>query len=325
MSAPVGFPGLSVGHATDIVARSGTTAVVFDTPAVCGVAVHGAAPGTRETDLLRPGNLNPGVDAIILSGGSAYGLAAGDGAHAALADAGRGFQVGPHRIPIVPAAIVFDLSEHRADYRALGVQAVRSALTGSDFSEGSVGAGTGASVAGLKGGIGIACETAGGASVLAIIIANSIGALTAANGPWFRARHFERGGEFGGLTPPPEADFASVRTKRDAPAGANTVIGLIATDAALTVADASRLATAAHDGIAIAAWPAHTILDGDTLFSASTGRLPGPANPEDIITLHAAAVRAVARAMARAVFHAEPLEGDTLPTWRATYQSYLRS
>ncbi|WMS41763.1 P1 family peptidase [Acuticoccus sp. MNP-M23] len=312
-------PGLSVGNAADEVRRTGTTAVVFDQPATASVAVRGGAPGTRETDLLQPGNLNPGVDAIVLSGGSAFGLAAADGAQRALAEAGRGFQVRTFRIPIVPAAIIFDLSEGLADYAALGGAAVRAALEGSDRGVGTLGAGTNANTAGLKGGLGSASETVGGATVGAIVAVNAVGSVTAANGPWFRAAPFEQQGEFGGLHAPAEADFASVVTKHTASARENTVIAIVATDAALSVAEAHRLAGVAHDGIALAAYPAHTLLDGDTVFAASTGRAPAPASPADFIALHAAATRALARAMARGVYEASAVPGDRFPTWRERY------
>ncbi len=146
-----------------------------------------------------------------------------------------------------------------------------------------------------------------------------MGSLTATNGPWFRAAPFERDGEFGGLHAPPEADFASVLTKHSASARENTVIAIVATDAALTVAEAHRLASVAHDGIALAAYPAHTLLDGDTVFAASTGLAPAPASPLDVIALHAAAVRVLARAMARGVYEATPAPGDRFPTWRERY------
>jgi L-aminopeptidase/D-esterase-like protein len=217
----------------------------------------------------------------------------------------------------VPGAIIFDLQGERPDYRALGEQAVAAALDGpADRTLGTIGAGAGATTANLKGGLGAASARVGSATVGAIVVVNAVGAATAANGPWFRAAPFERYNEFGGLTPPPEADFASVRTKLSAAAGASTVIGLLATDAALDRAQARRLAVTAHDGIALAIFPAHTILDGDTLFAASTGRAPAPASTEERIALGAAAVTTLARAIARAVHAATPAPGDRLPTWR---------
>ncbi|MEO1104408.1 MAG: P1 family peptidase, partial [Pseudomonadota bacterium] len=249
MSHLADVPGLAVGNATDLAARTGVTTVFFDAPAVCGVNVAGGAPGTRETDLLRPGNLNPGVDAVCLCGGSAFGLAAADGVQRKLHDIGRGFEVGPHKVPIVPAAVIFDLTAPPIDYRALGRQSMEAALAGSDRRIGTVGAGTNANTAGLKGGLGSASERVENATVGALVVVNAVGTATAADGPWFRAAPFERNDEFGGLTPPPTADFAGLRTKVGASAGSNTVIAIIATDAILTTAEAERLARSAHDGI----------------------------------------------------------------------------
>ena len=309
--------GVSVGHAA--VARSGATVIVFDEAAVCGVSVLGGAPGTRETDSLRPGGLCPPVEAVTLSGGSAFGLATADGAQRALHARGRGFAVGPHHVPIVPGAVVFDLSGPPADYRSLGEEAVERALAGTDRRLGTVGAGTNATTARLKGGIGSASERVGDATVGAIVVVNAVGAVTAANGPWFRSAPFERDGEFGGLGAPPEADFASVHTKLGATLGGNTVIACIATDRSLSVAEANRLALSAHSGIVLATWPAHTLFDGDTVFAASTAKLPPVDDPIERMNLSVAATRALARAMARAVYEAEEAEDDRFPTWRSLY------
>ncbi|MEM0909048.1 MAG: P1 family peptidase [Pseudomonadota bacterium] len=313
--------GLRVGHASDFCARTGTTAIVFDRPAVCGVSVLGGAPGTVETDALRPGNLCPAVDAVTLSGGSAFGIAAAAGAQRALHQAGRGFQVGPHRVPIVPGAVVFDLGGPPPDYAALGERAATAALTGTDRTIGTVGAGVGATTARLKGGVGSAAEAVGDDTVGALVVVNAVGAVTAANGPWFRAAPFERNGEFGNLATAPQADFATVNTKLDATLGANTTIALIATDRTLDVAAATRLARSAHDGLVLSIWPSHTLFDGDTVFAASTATTPARADPLDQMALVTAASRALARAVARAVYAAEAFEGDRFPTWQALYGS----
>jgi len=170
-------PGLRVGHASDHAARTGSTVVVFDEPAVCAVDVRGGAPGTRETDALRPGGLSPPVDAVCLSGGSAFGLAAGDGAQRALLARGRGFSVREQRIPIVPAAILFDLEGPPADFAAFGAAAVEAAFVGSDTALGTIGAGVNATTAGLKGGIGAALEILPGAAVGALVAVNAVGFL----------------------------------------------------------------------------------------------------------------------------------------------------
>lgn len=327
MSHICDIAGVRVGHASDAARRTGTTSIIFDEPAVCSVAIHGGAPGTRETDALRPGNLNPPVDAVVLSGGSAFGLAAADGAMRALHNAGRGYAVGPHRIPIVPAAIIFDLSSAfdlsgtLPNYAKLGRESVEAALAAPDRRVGTVGAGVGATTATLKGGIGSAVETTGHGSVGAIVAVNAVGAVTALDAPFFRAAAMEREGEFGGLRAPPEADFQSIVTKVDAAAGANTVIALIATDVALDTAEAQRLAVSAHDGLALAIWPSHTLFDGDTVFAASTGAHERPTSARGWVELHAAATRALARAITIGVHAATPSDGDLKPTWQALYGS----
>jgi len=315
MSHICDVPGLSVGHATDHAARSGVTTILFEAAAVCGVSVTGGAPGTRDTDVLRPGGLNPRVEAVCLSGGSAFGIGSADGVQRALHRHGRGFELGPHRVPIVPGAVVFDLSGPLPDYAALGAESVERALAGSDRGLGTLGAGTGATTAQLKGGIGSAAERVGDCVVGALAVVNAVGSVVAANGPWFRAAPFERDGEFGGLHAPPEADFASIVTKLGAALGNNTIIGIVVTDRTLSVAAANRLAQSAHDGIALATWPAHTMFDGDTIFAASTARAPAAEDPLDGLALAAAAVRAMARAVTRGVYEATASDGDRFPTW----------
>ncbi|GAB5377055.1 MAG: P1 family peptidase [Acuticoccus sp.] len=319
MSHLCDVPGLSVGHASDAAARTGVTTIVFDEQAVCGVSVTGGAPGTRETDVLKPGGLNPRIDAVCLSGGSAFGIGSGDGVQRALHAHGRGFALGPHRIPIVPGAVVFDLTAPPANFAALGAESVERALAGSDRGLGTIGAGTGATTAQLKGGIGAAYERVGDVVVGALAVVNAVGSVVAANGPWFRAHPFERDGEFGGLYPPPHADFATIETKLAAALGTNTIIGIVATDRTLSPAAANRLAASAHDGIALATWPAHTMFDGDTIFAVSTGQKPASEDPVDGLALAAAAVRAMARAVTRGVYEATPADGDRFPTYREQY------
>ncbi|MFC6490940.1 P1 family peptidase [Nitratireductor sp. GCM10026969] len=316
--------GLRVGNNGDARLKSGVTAVVCDMPAVAGVQVLGGAPGTRETDLLAPHNLVEGVDAVVLSGGSAFGLDAASGAQAALREMGRGFAVAGHRVPIVPAAILFDLANggdkdwgRFPPYRELGYTATETAQA--DFALGSHGAGTGAMTAGLKGGLGSAsCILENGVTVGALVAVNAVGSVTVGDTAHFWAAPFEIGAEFGGLglpSPLPE-DARKVTTKFTAPSpGTNTTIGVIATDAKLTKAAAKRLAIAAHDGIARAIWPAHTPLDGDLVFALATGHRDVEPDPVSIVELHAAAAAVMSRAVARGVFLAEAAADDPVPVW----------
>lgn len=322
--------GLSVGNAADAALRTGVTVVVADTPAVASVAVMGGAPGTRETDLLAPEQTVRGVDALVLSGGSAYGLDAAAGVVAGLAAAGRGFPVGAVRIPIVPAAILFDIGAMAgapfllgaADppWRTLGRAALDGA--GADFALGSVGAGTGATTAGLRGGLGSASTRLDdGTTVGALVAVNAVGSVTMADGPHFWAAPFEIDGEFGGLGPPPSlpGGVSSVRMKSvDAPLAATT-IAIVATDADLTKAEARRLAVAAHDGLARAIWPAHTPFDGDLVFAVATGRRPLADRGRDLLVLSAVAAATLARAVARGVHAAAPADGVGPPSWRERF------
>ena len=308
--------GLSVGQASDDRIKTGVTVVVGHAPMVAGVHVMGGAPGTRETDLLAPSATVPGVDALVLSGGSAFGLAAADGVAAGLREAGRGFEAAGHRVPIVPAAILFDLANGGAKdwsdtpYPGLGRAAF--AARGAPVALGSHGAGTGALVAGLKGGQGSASAVMpSGAMVGALAAVNALGQVTAGDGPAFWAAPFEEGDEFGGMGAAP-APAPPPRTKLGE--GGNTTIAIVATDLTLTKAQATRMAVAAHDGIARAIVPAHTPLDGDLVFAASTGRKS--ATEEDLMMLGHVAATCLARAIARGVYHATAAEGDLLPTWR---------
>lgn len=303
--------GLTVGQAQT--KGSGVSIVVGDAPMVAGVHVMGGAPGTRETDLLKPDAMVGGVDALVLSGGSAFGIASADGVVRALADDGRGFEAAGHRVPIVPAAILFDLplaGNPSPDYAALGAAAY--AARGRDVSEGSVGAGTGATVARWKGGIGTAStRLPDGVTVGALVAVNALGEVTAGNGPHFWAAPFEQEAEFGGLGPLPGV-APPPQTKLDS--FSNTTIAVVATDATLTKAEATRMAIAAHDGIARAIVPAHTPFDGDLVFACSTARH----DPTDPLQLGHAGAECLARAIARAVYHATPVPNGP-PTWRETF------
>lgn len=305
--------GLRVGNAADPEVKSGVTVVTADAPFICGVHVMGGAPGTRETDLLAPDKTVEQVDALVLSGGSALGLDAASGVADALRAAGRGFDVGGQRVPIVPAAILFDLLNGgdkdwiMNPYNWLGREALAAAAP--DFALGSAGAGTGALTAGLKGGLGSASVVLpDGATVGALVAVNALGSATMGAGRHFWAAPFEFAEEFGGLGPGPVDPTAIPAIKGVARTA--TTLAIVATDAALSQAQATRMAVAAHDGMARALVPSHTPMDGDLVFAASAGsRVSDP-----LLLGHAAAI-CVARAIARGVYAATPAPGDILPCW----------
>lgn len=316
--------GLKVGHADDAKLKSGVTAILCDEPAVASVQVLGGAPGTRETDLLEPHNTVDRVDAFVLSGGSAFGLDAASGAQAALVESGRGFPAGPYRVPIVPAAILFDLANggdkdwgRYPPYRELGFAALNDAKA--DFAVGTQGAGAGATTADLKGGLGSASTLLHdhGVTVGALAAVNCLGTATISGTRHFWAAPFELGDEFGGLgMPSPLPDDAShLRIKYRDDARTNTTIAVIATDAKLNKAECKRLASAAHDGFARAIWPSHTPMDGDLIFAVSMGKKSLDREKGAMIDLCAAAASTMARAIARGVFAATPRDGDIFPCW----------
>ncbi|HHX90876.1 MAG TPA: P1 family peptidase [Paracoccus sp.] len=312
--------GLVVGNAEDHVVKTGSTVLLGARPFVAGVHVMGGAPGTRETDLLAPDKLVQEVDALVLSGGSAFGLDAPSGVADALRAQGRGFAVGDQRVPIVPGAILFDLinggNKNWAEnpYKALGRAALANA--GTDFALGSVGAGAGAATFRVKGGLGSASVVLeSGITLGALVAVNSVGSPLVGDTRHFWAAPWEMGDEFGGLGLPARFDpghepFCGKRL------GEATTIAIIATDAALTKAQATRLATAAHDGFARAIVPAHTPLDGDLIFAAATGARPLDDPLTDTFALGHAAAVCLARAVARGVHAATPAPGDMQPCWR---------
>jgi L-aminopeptidase/D-esterase-like protein len=294
--------GLNVGCAHDATLKSGVTVLTADAPFTCGVHVMGGAPGTRETDLLAPDKTVQAVDAIVLSGGSAFGLDAASGVADMLRSEGRGFKVGNVTVPIVPAAILFDLLNggdknwQVNPYNQLGVKAYLE--RGASFKLGTSGAGFGATTANLKGGLGSASmQLPGGVIVGALVAVNAIGSATVGDGPHFWAAPFEENGEFGNLGPSPTYPTGRPATKGH---GQNTTIGIIATNAKLTQAQCTRLATAAHDGIARAMVPSHTPMDGDLIFAGSHG----DQECDDLIYLGYAAATCMARAIARGVYEA---------------------
>ncbi|MCC6007511.1 MAG: P1 family peptidase [Rhodobacteraceae bacterium] len=301
--------GLRVGNADDGTLRSGVTVVTADAPFVAGVSVMGGAPGTRETDLLAPDKTVQQVDALVLSGGSAFGLDAASGVADALRNAGRGFAApGGVRVPIVPAAILFDLANAgqkdwaENPYRALGRAALAAASE--EFALGSAGAGRGATISGLKGGLGSASVLLStGYTVAALVAVNAIGSVTVGTGPHFWAAPWEVEDEFGGFGHAPADSFDPMTEPGPGKArGTATTIAIVATDAVLDQAQATRMAVAAHDGLARAIVPAHTPLDGDLVFAAATGARPlGDPLRDTALIGHAAAV-CLARAVARGVW-----------------------
>ena len=317
--------GLRVGNADDPRLCSGVTVLTADAPFTAAVQVMGGAPGTRETDLLAPGGLVQQVDALVLAGGSAFGLAAAQGVMDALASGGRGFAVGAARVPIVPAAILFDLlnggdKAWRANpYPDLGGRALSAAAA--TFALGTAGAGFGATTGRWKGGLGSASAIlSNGITVGALVAVNALGSATVGEGPHFWAAPWEIGGEFGALGLPP----AFLATHEPAPAkrlGEATTIAIIATDAGLSRSQAQRMAIAAHDGIARALVPSHTLLDGDLVFAAATGekRLANPV--ADSFALGHAAACVLARAIARAIYLATPHPGDAAPAWSSRFRA----
>lgn len=315
--------GLAVGNAQNDRLKSGVTALICDQATIAAVQVLGGAPGASETDLLDPHNLVDTVDAIVLSGGSAYGLDAATGVREVLRERGRGFVYGKVTVPIVPAAILFDLLNGgdkdwsgRPPYFDLARQAAESARQ--DFGLGTAGAGCGAFTAGLKGGLGSASTVlANGVTVGALVAVNACGSATVGDTQSFWAAPFEIDNEFGGLglPNPMPANAAKVKLKHRAAAGQNTTIAIIATDAILTAAGAKRLAISAHDGFARALWPVHTPIDGDLVFALATGASRVTPQLDDMLDLHAAAASTMARAIARAVYAATPAPDDIFPTW----------
>ncbi|MFK7764165.1 MAG: P1 family peptidase [Roseobacter sp.] len=310
--------GLMVGHAQDHTLGSGTTVLTARSPFVASCHVMGGAPGTRETDLLAPDKTVETVDALVLSGGSAFGLDACSGVMEQLRKQGRGYPAGPARVPIVPGAVIFDLyagqeKQWRASpYPALGAAAFDAASD--DFEIGTIGAGTGALTAMLKGGLGSASlRLDGGATVGALVVANPFGSVTTPGDRHFHAAPFEIEAEFGGVGPDLKTGQGMGFTSRKAQAFAaanNTVIAIVATDAAMTKAECNRVATAAHAGIARACVPSHTPADGDIIFALSTGAT----HAETGLIGHAAAL-CLTRAIARAVHAATPAAADALPCW----------
>lgn len=306
------IPGLQIGHAQNLAAATGCTVALTLAGAVCGVDQRGGAPGTRETDLLRPLHLVDRVHAVLLSGGSAFGLAAADGVMRWLEERGHGFDVGVARVPIVPAAVLFDLTIGQADVRpdaAMGYAACETAGDDSLPQQGNVGAGTGATIGkilgpqgSLKGGLGQAViEITPGLWVGALIAVNCLGDVIAP----------DTGQILAGARKLPEGYFADTikimaqQTTDGPPVFGNTIIGLVATNATLSKETANKVAQMAHNGLARTIRPAHTMFDGDTIFALATGQHPAV----DVNLVGAYACEAVAQAVINAVIYAKTLAG----------------
>jgi len=320
-------PGISVGQAEDVRVRSGVTVILPDRPAVAAVDVRGGGPGTRETDALAPDTLVDSVDAVVLAGGSVYGLAAADAVTAWLGAQGRGFGLAPGAppAPIVPAAILYDLANggHKdwgltPPYHALGLAAAQSAST--DFALGTAGAGAGAMAGRLKGGVGSASVVgADGCTVGALAAVNSFGSVVAPGGRGFWAAPFEIGSEFGGVgaTGARAAPDDWGLAKRAPAPRTSTTLAVVAVDAVLTPAEARRLAVMAQDGLARAIRPVHAPFDGDVVFVLATGRRPlGEPAAFALTVLGALAADCVARAVARGAYEARAWPGSDAVAWR---------
>lgn len=297
--------GLKVGHVTNEKARTGCTVILCESGAVAGVDVRGSAPGTRETDAIRPGGLVEKVHAVLLTGGSAFGLEAAGGVMQFLEERGVGFPAGPVRVPIVPSAVIFDLGvgdpRVRPD-REMGYHACVNA-TNTKIEMGQVGAGTGATVgkgAGLQpsnGGIGSACRVLkSGLMVGAIVVVNAVGnVVDPTTGEIIAGAKDPETGEFVNITerlsdPEKKDQFQTPNT--------NTTIGAVATNAALSPTEVTKVAQIAHDGLARTIHPVHTMFDGDTIFALSTGTHDAPVNTVGIVAAEVMA-EAICRAMKR--------------------------
>lgn len=322
--------GIQVGNAHDVTARTGVSVLVTPDRAVAGVEQRGGAPGTRETDLLDPSCLVDAVDAIVLSGGSVYGLDAASAVTNVLGARGQGFKLGdsPLVAPIVPAAILFDLRNggdkawgEEPPYRKLGAQALAGA-TGEDFDLGNAGAGYGALAGAYKGGLGSASlVTSDGFEIGALVAVNSFGSPVMPGGmpggKTLYAAIAALGDEMGQA---PMAEIANAGALADFPAdtkagslpGMNTTIGIVAVNAVLTSVEAGRLATMAEDGLARSIRPIHTPMDGDTVFAVATGKKPlGPMAAADVARLGTLAADCLTRAVGRAIHAAKSLGAAT--------------
>jgi D-aminopeptidase len=316
--------GIRVGNAVDARVATGVTVILLDEPNVASGVVRGGAPGGRDTALLEPEMTVPGVNAVVLSGGSLFGLDAAGGVINCLRERGIGFKIGNATIPVATQAITFDLLNggdknwgRRPPYWDLGWAATETA-SAAPFPLGTHGGGYGTTTATLKGGLGSASiTTQSGFQVGAIVLVNAVGSATIGDGPHFWAAPFENGNEFGGLGLPTSipADALALRMKGGAPP--STTVALVVTDAVLTKAQAKRLAMMADDGLAKAVRPAHAPMDGDTVIAAAMLRKPLQNEAVDLTEIGLAAADCLARAIARGVYEATTLPFvGAIPSWR---------
>lgn len=320
----IDVPGIRVGNAVDARVATGVTVILLDTPNVASGVVRGGAPGGRDIALLEPEMTMPGVDAVVLSGGSLFGLDAAGGVVNFLREQGIGFNIGSATVPVASQAITFDLLNggdknwgRKPPYWDLGWEAAERASAGA-FPLGTQGGGYGATTANLKGGLGSASMTTRfGFAVGAIAVVNAVGTATIGDGPHFWAAPYERGHEFGGRGLPASIppDALALRMKGGGPP--STTIALVVTDAVLTKSQAKRLAIMADDGLARAIRPAHAPMDGDTVMAAALLRKPLQNEAIDLTEIGLAAADCLARAIARGVYEATALPfAGALPAWR---------
>jgi D-aminopeptidase len=329
-------PGVLVGNAHDRRAATGVTVALFEQSTVASIATLGGAPGSRAVTLLEPEMTRGLIDAVVLSGGSLFGLDAAGGATSVLVSQKRGAMFGGMTLPVAVQAILFDLMNggekdwikepmtHKPPYWDLGRDAALAAAA--EFALGTVGAGIGATTVNLKGGLGSAStRTVRGFTVGALVAVNAVGSATIGDGPQFWAGAYEQGSEFGGLGWPARvpAEALAIRFKgQPAPATATT-IALVATDAKLGKAECKRLAIMANDGLARALRPVHAPNDGDTVFAAATGHAGPGGEPLVLTELGAAAADCLARAVARGVYEATALPyAKSLPDWRSKFDKH---
>jgi L-aminopeptidase/D-esterase-like protein len=329
-------PGVLVGNAQDRRAATGVTVALFEQSTVASIATLGGAPGSRAVTLLEPEMTRGLIDAVVLSGGSLFGLDAAGGATSVLVSQKRGAMFGGMTLPVAVQAILFDLMNggekdwikepmtHKPPYWDLGRDAALAVAA--DFALGTVGAGVGATTVNLKGGLGSAStRTVQGFTVGALVAVNAVGSATIGDGPQFWAGAYEQGSEFGGLGWPARvrAEALAIRFKgQPAPATATT-IALVATDAKLSKAECKRLAIMANDGLARALRPVHAPNDGDTVFAAAPGHAGPGGEPPVLTELGAAAADCLARAVARGVYEATALPyAKALPDWRSKFDRH---
>jgi len=326
-------PGVLVGNAQDMRAATGATVAIFEGGATASVVTPGGAPGSRMVTSLEPEAVGQRIDAVVLSGGSVYGLDAAGGASAVLCARGQGMTFGGITVPVAVQAILFDLMnggekdwikepvKKRPPYWDLGRDATLAA--GVEFALGTAGAGVGATTAGLKGGLGsTSAKTSQGFTVGALVAVNAVGSATIGAGPHFWAGAYERDAEFGGKGWPATlaAGDLAIRFKGQPAQATATTIALVATDAKLTKAECKRLAIMANDGLGKALRPVHAPNDGDTVFAAATGRAASGGEPPVLTELGTVAADCLARAVARGVYEATALPfRNALPDWRSKF------